>query len=183
MLLRFTLLLFIAAAPAAATGLKIDIAGEASGVIEIDLLEDVAPRHVAQMTALAEAGYYDGVYFHRVIDGFMAQTGDGEFARVGSGDSSSWGRGGSELPDIPAEFSEIPFDRGVVGMARARHPNSANSQFFIMFEPGHFLNGNYTVVGRVVSGLDYLDAIKRGDPRTGIVSGTPDRMERVEVTE
>ena len=183
MLRSLTLILCLAAVPAAAAGLKINVTGAANGQIEIDLLKDVAPKHVAQIVALAEAGFYDGVYFHRVIDGFMAQTGDGEFARVGSGDRSGWGRGGSELPDIPAEFSEIPFDRGVVGMARAAHPDSANSQFFIMFEPGYFLNGNYTVIGRVTSGFEVLDAITRGDPRTGAIVGTPDWMEQVEVTE
>ncbi len=199
MLRELTLVLSLfAVVPAEATGLRIHVAGEADGVMEIDLLEDMAPQHVAQIRALAEAGYYDGVYFHRVIDGFMAQTGDGEFARVDSGDPSSWGLGGSELPDIPAEFSEIPFDRGVVGMARAGDPrcaavrncqerqrylDSANSQFFIMFEAGHFLDGNYTVVGRMTAGFDILDAITKGHPRTGAVSGTPDWMERVEVTE
>ena len=197
MLRNLTLVLCLAAAPAAAAGLKITVAGdEANGVIEIDLLEDIAPKHVAQIVALAEAGFYDGVYFHRVIDGFMAQTGDGEFARADGGDPGRWGQGGSDLPDIPAEFSETAFDRGVVGMARAGDPrcagepdcqerqeylDSANSQFFIMFAPGHFLNGNYTVVGRVVSGMEIVDAIRRGASRSGAVSGIPDRMERVEV--
>ncbi len=198
MLRSLTLLLCLAAAPCTATGLKISVVGEANGLIEIDLFEDIAPEHAAQISALAEAGYYDGVYFHRVIDGFMAQTGDGEFARTDGGDRQNWGRGGSDLSDIPAEFSETAFDRGVVGMARAGDPqcagvpncqerqrflDSANSQFFIMFAPGHFLNGNYTVVGRVVSGMEIVDAIKRGNPRSGVVSGIPDRMDRVEVTD
>lgn len=198
MLRSLPLVLCLAAAPAFATGLKIHVAGVANGVIEIDLFEDVAPQHSAQMTALAEAGFYDGVYFHRVIDGFMAQAGDGEFARIDGGDPQFWGSGGSDLPNIPAEFSDTPFDRGVVGMARTGDPrcggapncqerqqflDSANSQFFIMFAPGHFLNGNYTVVGRVESGLKILDAIRRGGPPNGAVSGTPDRMERVEVTD
>ncbi|MCY4242250.1 MAG: peptidylprolyl isomerase [Rhodobacter sp.] len=181
MLRSLALVLCLATAPAAAAGLRIHVAGEANGPIEIDLLETVAPGHVTRMTDLAAAGFYDGIYFHRVIGGFMAQTGDGQFARVGSVDPRNWGRGGSDLPDVPAEFSDIPFDRGVVGMARSADPDSANSQFFIMFAPGYHLNGNYTVVGRVVSGLEILDAIKKGHPSTGAVSGAPDRIEMVEV--
>ncbi|MCY3994841.1 MAG: peptidylprolyl isomerase [Rhodobacter sp.] len=181
MLRSLALVLCLATAPAAAAGLRIHVAGEANGPIEIDLLETVAPGHVTRMTDLAAAGFYDGIYFHRVIGGFMAQTGDGQFARVDSVDPRNWGRGGSDLPDVPAEFSDIPFDRGVVGMARSADPDSANSQFFIMFAPGYHLNGNYTVVGRVVSGLEILDAIKKGHPSTGAVSGAPDRIEMVEV--
>ncbi len=196
MLRSLTLILCLSAVPSFADGLRIHVAGEANGVVEIDLFEDIAPKHTAQIRELAEAGFYDGVYFHRVIDGFMAQTGDGEFASVDSEDSRSWGRGGSDLPDIPAEFSDVAFDRGVVGMARAGDPqcvgvlncqerqtflDSANSQFFIMFAPGHFLNGNYTVVGGVVSGIEVIDAIRKGGSHSGIVEGIPDRMERVEV--
>ncbi len=169
------------ATPALATGLEIEIAGEAEGTVVIDLLEDVAPRHVERITTLAEEGAYDGVVFHRVIDGFMAQTGDVEFGRRG-GDMSMAGRGSSELPDLPAEFSDIPFDRGVVGMARAQDPDSANSQFFIMFEPGPFLDGQYTIVGRVTEGMEVVDAIKRGAGQNGAVIGQPDVMERVTVT-
>ena len=175
-----TVALCLLAAPVWAVGLKITVAGEANGVIEIDLLEDVAPKHVAQITALAADGFYDGVFFHRVIQGFMAQTGDGEFARDG-GDMRRAGMGGSDLGDIEAEFSDLPFDRGVVGMARSQNPNSANSQFFIMFAPGYFLNGQYTVVGRVTSGLDVLDAIKLGSGQNGSVVGAPDKMVKVEV--
>lgn len=166
---------------ALAGGIEITVAGEANGVIKIDLLEDVAPQHVARITALAEAGSYDGVVFHRVIEGFMAQTGDVEFGVTG-GDLRNAGRGGSEMEDVPAEFSDVPFDRGVVGMARSQSPNSANSQFFIMFDAGHFLNGQYTVIGKVTEGLEVLDAIKRGAGPNGAVLGTPDQMKTVTVT-
>jgi peptidylprolyl isomerase len=179
-----TVALALAATGAQATGLEIEIAGEANGTITVDLLEDVAPGHVEQITALAEAGAYDGVVFHRVIDGFMAQTGDVEFGRIGDGfDIRMAGRGGSDRPDLAAEFSDISFDRGVVGMARAQNPDSANSQFFIMFEPGPFLDGQYTVVGRVTDGMDVVDAIKRGQGQNGAVIGEPDRMVSVTVTE
>ena len=157
--------------------LEIAVAGTANGTVIIDMLPDVAPAHVAQITALASEGAYNGVVFHRVIDGFMAQTGDVANGRVG-GDLRRAGTGGSERPDLPAEFSDIPFDRGVVGMARAASPDSANSQFFIMFEPGYFLNGQYTVVGRVIEGMEVVDAIARGEPPQ-----VPDVMERVTVAE
>ena len=170
-------------APAFATGLVIEIAGEgANGTVTIDLLEDVAPNHVAQIAALAEDGAYDGVVFHRVIDGFMAQTGDVQFGKLG-GDMSRAGMGGSDRPDLDAEFSDLPFERGVVGMARSQDPNSANSQFFIMFDEGAFLNGQYTVVGRVTDGMDVVDAIKRGKGQNGAVIGQPDVMTSVRVTD
>ena len=159
--------------------LTIEVAGEANGTVVIDLLPDVAPKHVEQITALAGEGAYDGVVFHRVIDGFMAQTGDVQFGKMG-GDTTMAGMGGSQRPDIPAEFSDISFDRGIVGMARAQDPNSANSQFFIMFAPGDFLNGQYTVVGRVISGMEVVDAIKRGTGRNGEVI-EPDHMVKVTV--
>ncbi len=165
---------------ALATGLKIDVAGEANGTITIDLLEDIAPQHVARITELATSGAYDGVVFHRVIDGFMAQTGDVQFGKAG-GDTSRAGMGGSDLPDVPAEFSDIPFDKGVIGMARSQSPDSANSQFFIMFDEGYFLNGQYTVVGKVTDGQDVVDAIKRGSGGNGSVEGTPDVMQKVTV--
>jgi peptidylprolyl isomerase len=174
--------LAVMGSPALATGIEIDVAGQANGTIVIDLFEDVAPKHVAQITALAAAGDYDGVVFHRVIDGFMAQTGDVQFGRRG-GDVSMAGMGGSSRPDLPAEFSDIAFARGVVGMARSQDPDSANSQFFIMFDQGDFLNGQYTVVGQVTAGLDVLDAIKRGDGSNGEVTGDPDVMVAVRVTE
>ncbi|SFS48104.1 peptidylprolyl isomerase [Sulfitobacter marinus] len=165
-----------------ASGLEITVDGEAQGVIKIDLLEDVAPQHADRLTALAEAGAYDGVVFHRVIDGFMAQTGDVKYGKAG-GDTGRAGMGGSDMDDLPAEFSDLPFDRGVVGMARSQNPNSANSQFFIMFDQGYFLNGQYTVVGKVTEGLDVLDAIKRGTGGNGAVVGAPDMMKTVTVTE
>ena len=162
--------------------LVIEVSGEANGTIVIDLLPDVAPKHVEQIVALAREGAYDGVVFHRVIDGFMAQTGDVEFGKLG-GNMSMAGRGGSSRPDIPAEFSDVPFDRGVVGMARAASPDSANSQFFIMFDEGYFLNGQYTVFGRVVEGMDVVDAIKRGEGQNGAVIGQPDVMTSVRVVD
>jgi peptidylprolyl isomerase len=137
------------------------------GRIVIKLRNDIAPQHVARIKQLARDKYYDNVPFHRVIEGFMAQTGDG--AR---GD----GTGGSKYPNLPAEFSNVPFKRGIVGMARASDPNSANSQFFIMFADGSFLNGKYTVVGEVVSGMGAVDKIRRGEP---VID--PDRMIRVQV--
>ena len=170
------------AGPALATGIEIEVSGEATGIIKIDLLEEVAPGHVERITMLAAAGEYDGVVFHRVIDGFMAQTGDVEFGKMG-GDMRRAGMGGSDQPDLKAEFSDVTFDRGVVGMARSQNPNSANSQFFIMFQPGPFLDGQYTVIGRVTEGLDVLDAIKLGDGPNGSVIGAPDIMEKVTVTE
>ncbi|MGB0354060.1 MAG: peptidylprolyl isomerase [Paracoccaceae bacterium] len=166
------------ASPAFGAGLEIDIAGEANGTIVIDLFEDVAPEHTARMLQLAEDGAYDGVVFHRVIDGFMAQTGDVEYGRIGQ-DMRFAGRGGSQYPDLPAEFSDISFERGVVGMARAANPDSANSQFFIMFAPVPQLNGDYTVVGEVTSGMEIVDQIKRGLGPNGAVIGEPDQMAAV----
>ena len=179
---KLAAVLALVATPALSAGLEIDIAGEANGTIVIDLFEETAPLHVAQISALAQAGNYDGVVFHRVIDGFMAQTGDVENGVMGM-DLSRAGTGGSEFVDIPAEFSDLPFERGVIGMARAQNPNSANSQFFIMFEPGYFLNGQYTVVGAVTEGMDIVDAIKRGTGANGAVIGQPDMMAAVRVTE
>jgi peptidylprolyl isomerase len=168
--------------PAFATTLEIDVAGEAGGTITIDLFEDVAPRHVEQITALAADGAYDGVVFHRVIDGFMAQTGDVQFGRMGS-DMRMAGTGSSARPDLAAEFSDRSFERGVVGMARSSDPNSANSQFFIMFDDATHLDGQYTVVGEVTDGMDVVDAIKRGDGPNGAVIGEPDVMQDVRVVE
>jgi len=158
--------------------LVIDVAGAANGTIVIDLLPDVAPKHVAQITTLAKEGAYDNVIFHRVIDGFMAQTGDVRFGKAG-GDTSMAGTGDSDLPNIPAEFTDtLSFQRGVVGMARASDPDSANSQFFIMFGDGSFLDGQYTIVGNVISGMEVVDAIQRGEP-----PATPDVMTKVTVQE
>ena len=175
--------LSLMASPALATGLQIEVAGEANGTITIDLLDDVAPGHVKQIAALAQSGAYDGVVFHRVIEGFMAQTGDVQFGKLEGGNMGRAGMGGSDMPDLKAEFSDVPFDRGVVGMARSQSPNSANSQFFIMFEPGYFLNGQYTVVGKVTDGMDVVDAIKLGTGGNGAVVGQPDVMTSVTVTE
>ena len=173
--------LILFGSPIFASSLKITIEGTAQGQIEIDLFEDVAPLHVAQILKLAEQRRYDNVVFHRVIEGFMAQTGDVEYGNA-EGDIAFAGRGGSELPDLPAEFSDIKFDRSIVGMARTQDPNSANSQFFIMFEPGYFLNGQYTVVGKVVSGMEVVDQIKIGKGPNGAVLGEPDKMVSVEVS-
>ena len=172
---KLALALCVLGSPALATGLEIDIAGEAQGTVVIDLFEDVAPLHVERITTLAAEGAYDDVVFHRVIDRFMAQTGDVEFGRVGQ-DMRYAGRGGSAYPDLPAEFSDLSFERGVIGMARAQSPDSANSQFFIMFEPAPHLDGGYTIVGQVVDGMEVVDAIKRGRGRNGAVIGPPDRM-------
>ena len=177
-----TAILTLAAAPAFATGLTIEVAGETSGTVQIDLFEDVAPDHVERLTALAERGAYDNVVFHRVIDGFMAQTGDVQYGRADA-DLSRAGMGGSDLPDLEQEFSDRPFERGTLGMARSAAVDSANAQFFIMFGPAPHLDGQYTVVGEVTSGMEVIDAVKRGDPRSGAVSGTPDVMESVTVTE
>lgn len=174
-------ILALVAGPAFASGLEIDIAGEANGTIKIDLFEDTAPLHVAQITAIAEAGDYDGVVFHRVIDGFMAQTGDVQY---GKGENiRRAGTGASDLPDIPAEFSDRPFVTGIVGMARSSNPNSANSQFFIMFTEYPSLNNQYTVVGEVTEGMDIVNQIKRGTGGNGAMVGTPDMMQAVRVTQ
>ena len=149
------------------------------GQVVVEMLPDVAPRHVERIKALARAGEYDNVAFHRVIDGFMAQTGDVENGDMEHGfNLRRAGTGGSTHPDLPAEFSRLPFDRGAVGMARSQNPNSGNSQFFIMFADGSFLNGQYTVVGKVVSGMENVDKIKRGEGQNGEVK-SPDRMIKV----
>lgn len=137
------------------------------GRVVIKLRPDLAPQHAERIKQLARDGYYNNVPFHRVIDGFMAQTGDGQRFN---------GTGGSKYPNLPAEFSSVPFKRGIVGMARASDPNSANSQFFIMFADGSFLNNKYTVIGEVVSGMDVVDKIKRGEPVQD-----PDKMVKVQV--
>jgi peptidylprolyl isomerase len=147
------------------------------GPVTIALLPDVAPLHSARMKELARAGAYDNVCFHRVIDGFMAQTGDVEHGDMEDGfNIRRAGTGGSDLPDLPAEFSGLPHDRGTLGAARSQNPNSANSQFFINFSDNHFLNRQYTVYGRVISGMEHVDAIVRGEP-----PATPDRMITVRV--
>jgi len=142
------------------------------GPVVIELLPDVAPLHCERIKTLARAGAYDNVCFHRVIDGFMAQTGDVEHGDMEDGfDLRRAGTGGSDLPDVKAEFSKLPHDRGTLGAARSANPNSANSQFFINFKDNHFLNGQYTVYGRVIEGMDNVDKITRGEPPMA-----PDRM-------
>lgn len=152
------------------------------GPVVIQLMPEVAPKHVAQIKALAAKGAYDNVVFHRVIEGFMAQTGDVKFGKQGAStfNPAQAGMGGSDLPNIPAEFSKTPFERGIVGMARSQSPNSANSQFFIMFTKYPSLDGQYTVVGKVVSGMEAVDKIKRGQGGNGEVSN-PDKMIKVTV--
>jgi len=174
--------LVFAASPAAATTLELDVTGEAQGTIVIDLFEEVAPTHVERIATLAEEGAYDDVVFHRVIDGFMAQTGDVEFGRLGQ-DMRYAGRGGSQYPDLAAEFSDLSFERGMVGMARGPDPDSANSQFFIMFAPEPRLDGAYTVVGQVIEGMEVVDAIKRGTGNNGAVVGQPDYITAARVTD
>jgi peptidylprolyl isomerase len=137
------------------------------GDVVVALRSDVAPAHAERLKLLAREHFYDDVPFHRVIDGFMAQTGDGQHGN---------GTGGSKHPNLKSEFSDVPYKRGTVGMARTSNPHSANSQFFIMFEEGSFLNGQYTVVGEVVQGMDVVDKLKRGEPPSD-----PDRMVRVQV--
>ncbi|HWT30383.1 MAG TPA: peptidylprolyl isomerase [Propylenella sp.] len=136
------------------------------GPVTIALRPDLAPNHVERLKTLARQGFYDGVVFHRVIPGFMAQTGD----------PTGTGMGGSDLPDLAAEFSQEPFQRGTVGMARAQDPDSANSQFFIMFDEGSFLNGQYTVVGEVVEGMEAVDAIKKGSEANNGQVDDPDKI-------
>ena len=148
------------------------------GEVVIQLLPDVAPKHVERMKQLARDKAYDGVAFHRVIDGFMAQTGDVENANMDSPNYNPRraGTGGSQYPDLPAEFSKVPHARGSLGAARSQNPNSANSQFFINFGENSFLNGQYTVYGQVISGMEHVDKITRGEP-----PASPDRMIAVRV--
>ena len=141
------------------------------GRVTIRLRPDLAPKHVAQIKTLVSQGFYDGIVFHRVIDGFMAQTGD----------PTGTGMGGSKLPNIPAEFNQAPFRRGTLGMARANDPNSANSQFFICFAEAAFLNGNYTVFGEVVSGMEVVDKIKKGAANANGQVQNPDKIIKMQL--
>ncbi|AKR55527.1 peptidyl-prolyl cis-trans isomerase [Youhaiella tibetensis] len=136
------------------------------GTVDIELLPNLAPKHVERIVTLTEKGFYDGIVFHRVIDGFMAQTGD----------PTGTGMGGSDLPDLPAEFSSEPFVRGVIGAARTQDPNSANSQFFIMFADAPHLNGQYTVFGKVVAGMEFVDNIKKGSQADNGAVTDPDKI-------
>ena len=149
-----------------------------NGVVEVSLLPDIAPKHVERIGRLAKEGLYDNVAFHRVIDGFMAQTGDVEFGNSTNDkfNISRAGTGGSSLPNIPAEFSDANHGRGALSMARAQDPNSANSQFFIVFNDASFLDGQYTVWGQVVEGMEFVDNITRGEPPQD-----PDKIIKMEI--
>ena len=148
------------------------------GDVKIELFKDVAPNHVERIKKLADEGNYDGVVFHRVIDGFMAQTGDVKFGNTNNNDFdlNRAGMGGSDLPDLKSEFNNLPHDRGTLSMARSADPNSANSQFFICFEPAPFLDRQYTVFGKVISGMEYVDKIKRGDSNNNGAVKDPDKI-------
>ena len=147
------------------------------GDVKIEMFPDVAPNHVKRITELANSGKYDNVVFHRVIDGFMAQTGDVKFGNFSSSDFNLQraGMGGSDLPDLKQEFNDLPHERGTVSMARSSDPNSANSQFFICFESASYLDRNYTVFGKVIEGMEFVDKIKKGDGPNGSVS-EPDKI-------
>ena len=147
------------------------------GVVKIEMYPDVAPNHVKRIQELADSGQYDNVVLHRVIDGFMAQTGDVKFGNSSSKDFDlrRAGIGGSDLPDLNQEFNDLPHDRGTVSMARSSDPNSANSQFFICFKPAPFLDRQYTVFGKVIEGMEFVDMITKGDGDNGAVSN-PDKI-------
>jgi peptidylprolyl isomerase len=179
MIRLFLLIALVCAAPALAQQLPAGLDPQNAiyletphGRVVIKLRADLAPKHAERIKTLAREKYYDNVPFHRVIPGFMAQTGDGQ-----RGD----GTGGSKYPDLPAEFSSVPFKRGIVGMARAQNPNSANSQFFIMFAEAPSLNNQYTVVGEVVSGMDAVDKIKKGSSAQNGAVASPDRIVKMQV--
>jgi cyclophilin family peptidyl-prolyl cis-trans isomerase len=159
----------------------IEVEGEANGVIEIELLPNVAPLHVERIKILARDGLYNGVAFHRVIDGFMAQTGDVKFGKIEGYKRRYAGQGGSNYPDLEAEFSTIKYEEGTVGMARAQSPNSANSQFFIMFNRSPNLDGNYTVFGKVINGQEVVNSIKRGAMSDNGSVINPDIMKKVSI--
>ena len=159
----------------------IEVEGEANGVIEIELLPNIAPLHVERIKILARDGLYNGVVFHRVIDGFMAQTGDVKFGKIEGYKRRYAGQGGSNYPDLDAEFSSIKYEEGTVGMARAQNPNSANSQFFIMFNRSPNLDGNYTVFGKVINGQEIVNSIKRGAMSDNGSVINPDIMKKVSI--
>lgn len=161
--------------------LRLQIKGESSGVIDIRLNEKVAPNHVKRIKKLTKERLYDGVAFHRVIENFMAQTGDVKYGKIKSFDPSLAGMGGSDYPMLEAEFSELPFIEGTVGMARSQDPNSANSQFFIMFAPAPHLNKKYTIVGNVVAGINIVNAIKKGTRATNGSVQDPDYISTAEI--
>ena len=148
------------------------------GDVVIELFKEIAPEHVNRIIKLADDGKYDGVVFHRVIDGFMAQTGDVQFGNSNDKnfDLRRAGMGGSDLPDLKAEFNDVPHERGTLSMARSADPNSANSQFFICFEAAPFLDRQYTVFGKVISGMEFVDKIKRGDSNNNGAVNDPDKI-------
>ena len=148
------------------------------GDVKIELFEDVAPNHVKRIKELADSGQYDNVVFHRVIDGFMAQTGDVQFGNSSNDnfDIRRAGTGNSNLPDLKEEFNSLPHDRGTLSMARTSDPNSANSQFFICFKPAPFLDRQYTVFGKVIEGMEIVDKIKRGDENNNGAVSNPDKI-------
>ncbi|MFK7892026.1 MAG: peptidylprolyl isomerase [Granulosicoccus sp.] len=160
--------------------LVIEVAGANTGIIEIELLPELAPNHVARIKELATSSAYDDVVFHRVIEGFMAQTGDVEFGTRELFGKGRAGMGGSPLPDLKQEFSDEPHVEGIVSMARSQNPDSANSQFFIVFDDATFLDNQYTVFGRVISGMDVVHKIKKGTGQNGAVSD-PDYMKSVTI--
>ena len=149
-----------------------------NGTVTIELLPDIAPGHCERMKELVRSGQYDNVSFHRVIDGFMAQTGDVQFGKSNSDsfDLNRAGMGGSDLPDLKSEFNNLPHDRGTLSMARSADPNSANSQFFICFKPAPFLDRQYTVFGKVIEGMEFVDKIKRGDENNNGSVSDPDKI-------
>jgi len=172
------LILFLILTNNAIAGENIMILKLKDGDIKIELFEDVAPNHVKRIKQLAEEGKYDGVVFHRVIDGFMAQTGDVKFGNSSNNefDLKRAGQGGSDLPDLKEEFSDLPHERGTLSMARSQNPNSANSQFFICFKESSFLDRQYTVFGKVIEGMELVDKIKKGDSADNGSVSNPDKI-------
>ena len=172
------LILFLILTSNAITEENIMILKLKDGDIKIELFEDVAPNHVKRIKQLAQEGKYDGVVFHRVIDGFMAQTGDVKFGNSSNDefDLKRAGMGGSDLPDLKEEFSDIPHERGTLSMARSQDPNSANSQFFICFKESSFLDRQYTVFGKVIEGMELVDKIKKGDSDNNGSVTDPDKI-------
>lgn len=192
MITRRTAVLFAASLPfVAGKGAAVEITDPEntiimtlkSGDVTIQLLPDLAPLHVERIKTLTREGLYDGVAFHRVIPGFMAQTGDVRYGQTRNGfNAARAGTGGSDLPNLPAEFTNTPFERGTLGMARSQSPNSANSQFFICFEESSWLNGQYTVFGRVIDGMQHVDNIKMGSrENNGAIDGEPDAIVAMKV--
>ena len=177
-MIRVLILIFLFISPNLSAEENTMILKLKAGEVKIELFPDVAPGHVKRIKELANSGKYNGVVFHRVIDGFMAQTGDVQF---GNSDSKEFnlsraGMGGSDLPDLKAEFSNLPHERGTLSMARSQNPDSANSQFFICFQPAPFLDRQYTVFGKVISGMEFVDKIKRGDSKNNGAVTDPDKI-------